>query len=130
MTPAQHMLLLAPSDNVWVAIADLPAGQRLQDDGREIVLPESVPLGHKLSRQPIGAGDKIIKYGACIASATRDIPAGAWVHLHNLASDYLATPAAGHTTRGDGFARMAAKASATLLSSPILWNAPTMLRAP
>ena len=97
MTSAQPVLVLSPSDNVWVAVADLPAGQRLHGDGCEIVLPEPVPLGHKLARQPIGAGDKIIKYGACIGSATRDIPAGAWVHLHNLASDYLATSAAGHT---------------------------------
>jgi hypothetical protein len=96
MKSAQPVLLLSPSDNVWVAVADLPAGQRLHDDGCEIVLSEPVPLGHKLARQPIGAGDKIIKYGACIGSATQDIPAGAWVHLHNLASDYLATSAAGH----------------------------------
>lgn len=96
MTPAQPVLLLDASDNVWVAVADLAAGQCLQDGDREIVLPEPVPLGHKLARRPIGLGDKIIKYGACIGSATCDIPAGAWVHLHNLASDYLAT-AAGHT---------------------------------
>lgn len=97
MTPAQPVLLLDASDNVWVAVADLAAGQRLQDGDREILLPEPVPLGHKLARRPIGSGDKIIKYGACIGSATCDIPAGAWVHLHNLASDYLATSASGHT---------------------------------
>jgi len=98
MTSAQPVLLLAASDNVLVAVAELPAGQLLHDDDREIVLPELVPLGHKLARQPIGAGEKIIKYGACIGSATCNIPAGAWVHSHNLASDYLATPAAGHTS--------------------------------
>jgi hypothetical protein len=87
------VLLLSPEDNVLIAIADLPAGQRLHDAGRDIVLCEPVPLGHKLARQPIAAGGKIIKYGACIGSATQPIPAGAWVHLHNLASDYLATPA-------------------------------------
>ena len=97
MMQAQLVLLLAASDNVLVAVADLLAGQRLQDEDREIVLPEPVPLGHKLARVPIGAGDKIIKYGACIGSATHDIPAGAWVHLHNLTSDYLATSAAGQT---------------------------------
>lgn len=94
MNARAPVLLLAPEDNVLVATADLPAGQRLQDAGRDIVLPEPVPLGHKLARQPIEAGGKIIKYGACIGSATQPIPAGAWVHLHNLASDYLATPAA------------------------------------
>lgn len=88
------VLLLAPEDNVLVATADLSAGQRLHDAGRDIVLSEPVPMGHKLARQTIEAGNKIIKYGACIGSATQPIQAGAWVHLHNLASDYLATPAA------------------------------------
>ncbi len=93
MTSAQPVLLLDPSDNVLVATADLPAGKRLLDGEREIMLPQPVPLGHKLARQSIETGGKIIKHGAIIGSATRPIPAGALVHLHNLASDYLATPA-------------------------------------
>jgi altronate dehydratase len=86
------VLLLAPEDNVLIAVRDLPVGQRVLDGGREIVLREAVPLGHKLARQSIAAGASIIKYGASIGSATRDIAEGDWVHLHNLASDYLATP--------------------------------------
>lgn len=85
------VLLLDPADNVLVAIADLAAGQQVDDGGQMIRLPEPVPLGHKLARRNITAGTRIIKYGAAIGSATRDIPAGGWVHLHNLASDYLAT---------------------------------------
>jgi hypothetical protein len=92
MTAAAPVLLLAPQDNVLVAVADLPAGERVSDGGRDIVLPQAVPLGHKLARHPIPAGARIIKYGAAIGSATRAIAAGEWVHLHNLASDYLPTP--------------------------------------
>ncbi|WP_164156083.1 UxaA family hydrolase [Sandarakinorhabdus rubra] len=95
MSAGQPVLLLAPEDNVLIAVRDLPAGQRLVDGGDEIVLPDAVPLGHKLARRPIPRGASVIKYGASIGSATRDIPAGAWVHLHNLASDYLATAGAG-----------------------------------
>lgn len=89
----RNTLLLDPADNVLVAVAELPAGLRFHDGEAEIVLSEPVPLGHKLARRRIDAGCKIIKYGASIGSATSLIPAGAWVHLHNLASDYLATPA-------------------------------------
>lgn len=94
----QLVLLLAPADNVLVAVADLQAGQWVGDGATDILLAEAVPLGHKLARQRIAAGAPIIKYGARIGSATQAIPAGAWVHLHNLASDYLATQSAGHET--------------------------------
>lgn len=86
---ALPVLLLDPHDNVLVAVRDLPAGQQVPDGDGRIVLRQAVPLGHKLARQPIPAGARIIKYGASIGSATRDIAAGDWVHLHNLASDYL-----------------------------------------
>ena len=92
MTGAVPVLLLAPDDNVLIAVADLSIGQRVTDGVREIVLSQPVPLGHKLARQHIDAGAKIIKYGASIGSATQAIAEGDWVHLHNLASDYLATP--------------------------------------
>lgn len=87
-----RVLLLDPADNVLVAIADLAAGQQVDDGGQMIRVAEAVPLGHKLARRAISSGTRVIKYGAAIGSATRDIPAGGWVHLHNLASDYLATP--------------------------------------
>lgn len=86
------VLLLDPADNVLVAIADLAAGQQVDDGGQTIRVADAVPLGHKLARRAITAGTRIVKYGAAIGSATRDIPAGGWVHVHNLASDYLATP--------------------------------------
>ncbi len=96
MTHAPPVLLLAPEDNVLIAVADLAAGQIVPDAGRAIRLRQAVPLGHKLARHPIPAGGRVIKYGAPIGSATCAIAAGEWVHLHNLASDYLATPGADH----------------------------------
>jgi len=90
---ARHVLLLDPADNVLLALADLPAGLCIRDGDTTIALIDAVPLGNKLARMPIAAGSKVIKHGAPIGSATRAIAAGALVHLHNLASDYLATPA-------------------------------------
>jgi altronate dehydratase len=86
------VLLLDPADNVLVATADLVAGQEVADGGQIILMSEAVPLGHKLARWPIPVGTRIVKYGAAIGSSTCNIAAGAWVHVHNLASDYLATP--------------------------------------
>ena len=36
-------------------------------------------------------GERIVKYGAPIGSARGDIAPGAYVHTHNLASDYIPT---------------------------------------
>jgi altronate hydrolase len=47
---------------------------------------EDVPAGHKIALQSISAGETILKYGYSIGAATRDIPPGAHVHTHNLAS--------------------------------------------
>jgi hypothetical protein len=44
-----------------------------------------------VAARPIPAGAKVIKYGAVIGSATRDIAPGEVVHTHNLRSDYLPT---------------------------------------
>lgn len=52
---------------------------------------ETLGLGHKIASRDIAAGEKIVKYGAPIGSATTAIPAGEHVHLHNMKSDYLPT---------------------------------------
>ena len=48
-----------------------------------------VPVGHKVCVRPILRGEKVLKYGASIGSATSDIRPGQHVHTHNLESDYL-----------------------------------------
>lgn len=45
-----------------------------------------IPAGHKLALRDIAAGEYVIKYGQVIGRAKEDIPAGAWVHTHNVAS--------------------------------------------
>ena len=75
-----------PSDNVVVAIEVLPAGERIEAGGTELLLAEEIPAGHKIATGPIPAGEPVVKYGFPIGRATADIPAGAWVHSHNLAT--------------------------------------------
>jgi altronate hydrolase len=77
------VIRLHPSDNVVVASRRVPAGATL---GREsVVAAEAIPSGHKMATAFIAAGKPVLKYGQVIGSATQDIPAGAHVHLHNLA---------------------------------------------
>jgi altronate dehydratase small subunit len=86
-----RVLLLAPEDNCVAVAATLAAGTRLLVDGAMVVIEGEIGIGHKLARREIAAGEKILKYGAIIGSATQPIARGAHIHLHNLASDYLPT---------------------------------------
>jgi hypothetical protein len=85
------LLRISPDDNVLVAVRTLEPGTMLEIDGRTIPLGARVGLGHKLAACDIAPGEKIIKYGVSIGSATVAIQAGETVHLHNMKSDYLPT---------------------------------------
>ena len=73
-----------PGDLVAVALAALASGTRVQLEGSAVTLLEDIPQGHKFALVPIPAGTPVIKYGAPIGVAVTDIPAGGWVHTHNL----------------------------------------------
>jgi hypothetical protein len=86
-----RLLLLSPADNVVVAREPLPAGTVLTLAGQAIRLAAGLDRGHKLACRAIGPGDKVMKYGAPIGSATQAIATGEHVHLHNIKSDYTAS---------------------------------------
>lgn len=86
-----RLLLLSPADNVFVLRQAVAQGENLTIEDTNIVLPRGLDLGHKIARRPIAVGDKILKYGAPIGSATRAISVGEHVHIHNIKSDYTAT---------------------------------------
>lgn len=85
------VIRLAPPDNVVVLCRTVAAGTTIDLEGRPCTLETPLHLGHKLASRAIAAGEKIVKYGVPIGSATRDIAAGEHVHLHNMQSDYLPT---------------------------------------
>lgn len=92
MNPESPTLLrISPGDNVLVAVGTLEPGTMLEIDGRAIPLGARAGLGHKIAARDIAPGEKIIKYGVPIGSATIAIPAGGHIHLHNMKSDYLPT---------------------------------------
>jgi altronate dehydratase small subunit len=90
-TDGSGVLLLAPGDNIAVATTELPEGTEREVGGRKIVLKASVDVGHKFAVRAIKPGSRIVKYGAPIGVATRDIQPGEYVHTHNMTSDYLPT---------------------------------------
>ncbi len=89
MSAISPFILLHPDDNVLVCRAHAFAGQALTIDDIEVVLLSDIPVGHKVARRALSAGDKIIKYGAPIGSMTTDAAIGAHIHMHNMQSDYI-----------------------------------------
>ncbi|RVT81862.1 altronate hydrolase [Rhodobacteraceae bacterium CCMM004] len=92
-----RLIVLDPADTVAVARCPVAAGTRLTIGGRDVVLDGAITIGHKLARRAMRPGDKVLKYGVSIGSATAEIAVGAHVHLHNMKSDYTPT----HTRTGE-----------------------------
>lgn len=95
----QDFLKINEKDNVAVALRDVPAGKELtiqaglgqgnspQVTGKEkitISTLEEIPAGHKMALRHIPEGGAVVKYGYPIGIAKESIPAGAWVHTHNI----------------------------------------------
>ncbi len=86
-----RLLQLASEDNISVAARTIEAGEVIAIGGRMVTISQRIPTGHKIAVVPIARGEKVVKYGAPIGTATQDIRPGDYVHTHNVASDYLPT---------------------------------------
>jgi hypothetical protein len=82
---------LGAEDNVAVALRALRAGDAITLDGARCIVDRDIAVGHKLAARAIARGETIVKYNCPIGVATQPIPAGAHVHVHNVASSYLPT---------------------------------------
>jgi altronate dehydratase len=76
------VIRLHPSDNVIIALRDLPAGSTVE--GLPGPLTQAIPRGHKIATAAIAPGQQVIRYGQIIGNATRAIAAGEHIHTHNL----------------------------------------------
>ena len=77
------------SDNVATLLDDATPGDIEilgASPGRAQAL-ENISRGHKVALRDIAVNEAAIKYGVRIGHATQSIKRGAWVHLHDLASD-------------------------------------------
>lgn len=78
------------ADNVATLLDDGDSGAIASVVGPkaiEIMLTSAIARGHKVALRDIAENEAVIKYGVRIGHATKAIERGAWVHLHNLASD-------------------------------------------
>jgi len=82
-------IVLSAEDNVGVAIKHIAPGSDVAAGELRLTARDEVPMGHKIALKPIAVGQKIIKFGVPVGSATQPIAAGAHVHMHNVKSDYL-----------------------------------------
>ena len=96
-------LVISDRDNVATALQRLEPGRRLEFGSAGVTVTEAVPPGHKVALRPIASGEAVIKYGSPIGTASANIPAGAHVHTHNVASSRgrgdLAVPSSGPEPR-------------------------------
>ena len=75
-----RFIRIQPRDNVAVALEPLKAGETVLG----VSLLEDIPAGHKFALTDIAENENIVKYGFPIGHATLPIPAGSWVHTHNV----------------------------------------------
>jgi altronate hydrolase len=89
-TAETAVIHLSPRDNIAVARVALPAGQHVVLNGRELVLKDAVPMGHKVALEAIAEGGMIVRYGQAMGRARQAIEPGQWVHTHNVSFEELA----------------------------------------
>lgn len=87
----EYFVLLNDEDNVFVCCKQLSAGRSVTLEEVEFTMDVDITVGHKIARAAISEGEKIIKYGVSIGSATQNIARGEHIHMHNMKSDYIAS---------------------------------------
>lgn len=80
----QDFIRIHQDDNVAVALRPIAKGEKLIVGEYQVTALEEIPQGHKFALKPIAENGDIIKYGFRIGFAREAIPAGGWVHVHNL----------------------------------------------
>jgi altronate hydrolase len=80
----QTVLKVHPTDNVLVALTDLPKGTPVAYDGIQLQLADAIAAKHKFTTAALAPGDEIHMYGVLVGKATQAIPAGGLIHTFNV----------------------------------------------
>lgn len=83
-TSKQTFLQIHPTDNLLVALTDLPKGTVVAFNGQEIVLHDDIAAKHKFATEAIAKGETATMYGVLVGVAQQDIPKGGLIHTFNL----------------------------------------------
>jgi altronate hydrolase len=84
---ARRVLRIHPDDTVLVALADLPAGDTVDDGAERVTLATAVKAKHKVSLCDLRAGDPVVMYGVLVGRATEPIARGAALTTGNVRHD-------------------------------------------
>ena len=77
-------LKIHPADNVFVALTDLKAGEKISSGGISLTLPNDVQAKHKFVETALNADDEIKMYGCLVGKALHPIPEGGVISTHNV----------------------------------------------
>ncbi|WP_276365738.1 altronate dehydratase family protein [Chryseolinea sp. H1M3-3] len=77
-------LKIHPADNVYVALTDLKAGEKVSQNGFSVMLPNDVQAKHKFVEKALGPEDEIVMYGCLVGKALTSIPEGGVIGTHNV----------------------------------------------
>ena len=86
MTPPTT-IQLDPRDNVLVALADLPSGERVMNSGVDCTLTAAIPAKHKFATEDLAEGAEIVMYGVIVGRAREPIPQGGLLTTQNVVHD-------------------------------------------
>jgi len=84
-------LKINPADSVVVCLAPKKKGDIIDIDGKQIIVNQDTPAGHKVLIKDAKQGEDIIKYGYPIGHARQDLKAGDWVNENNLKTNLSGT---------------------------------------
>ena len=84
-------LKINPADSVVVCLENMKKGDVITVDGKDIVLHQDTPAGHKVLIKDTQQGTNIIKYGYPIGHAITDLTAGDWINENNLKTNLAGT---------------------------------------
>jgi altronate hydrolase len=84
---SQLVLKVHPSDNVLVALRDLPQGTSVAFEGTTYTLPYTVYAKHKFVTEPLQPNDPIRMYGVLVGRATQPIQLGEAISTANIRHD-------------------------------------------
>lgn len=86
--PKARAHMVHAEDMVAYLLTAVSEGATVETPAGQLTARAAIPAFHKLALRDIAAGETLHRGGWPIGRATRDIPAGAHVHVHNLVSAY------------------------------------------
>ncbi len=79
-----ELFFLDEKDNVGITFSDLESGAAVAAGPDTIRVLNDIPKGHKVAVKIIKEGEAVLKYGAVIGYARKEIQIGEHVHVHNI----------------------------------------------